>query len=549
MGGIATLKKIFSETREFLENKVYMIALIITAVCGYGFEITHYSIGIDDTALSLYFDDGLAVEVGRWVLYLLNKVFSLSEFAPFMTEFAGVIFMMLAAVLFSVFLKRIFSDRLSIVAYIIFSCLFISNPIISFDYIYYLHNGIGIGYIFTAAALLHFYEGINSRKITNFVVSMLCIWVAAGCYESFLALYILGALIVIFMDKAPAKTLKVISGLAIAAVCVICVMILRSFITAIIVAIFKIDVSSVKIELHSFSDMFVLFSSREGLQELIMLIKRFWVVYHVNAIVYLPITGYEAACLTFGIYSVVRAVRKKNLWYPVLFVGMLVTPFLLTIVEAKVSFYRTCQFMPFFTAVGAVLLYTAFDSWKYAKIWRGVITVAAAALIFNQASHLNRNFYTDYREYELTKETLLGVAYDVEKAYGNSTPVVFVGQCDIPYEFIQDFYVSYDSWQYKLISKITDVVDERLKEKYWQPQGYCFIGEANLPTIRWAFDAFDGTNGQMIRFLAMHGHTFTTLTDADRVEEIKLESEQQALPRWPEEGSITMQDGYVLVNF
>lgn len=560
------MKKIYNESKEFLQNKIYMIALIITAICGYGFEITHYSIGIDDTALSLYLEDGLVVEVGRWVMYLLNKVFHFSEFAPFMTEFIGVLFMMAAAVLFCVLLKRLTGKRLNTFVYIIFSCLFISNPIISFDYIYYFHNGAGIGYIFTALSLLYFYDGIinfeNSsinkfNKIKPYIISMLCIWTAAGCYEAFLALYIVGAIVVMFLlglysendDNASLKSLTVIANMAAAAICVICAMILRSLITTIIIAIFNINVSGVEIGLHSFSDMFLLFSSKEGLQELFMLIKRFWLVYHVNAIVYLPITGYETACFVFGIYSVVAAVKKKNLWYPVLFVGMLVTPFMLTIVEAKVSFYRTCQFMPFFTATGMVLLYLAFSKWKYNKIWRGAVSLAAVVLIYNQAAELNSNFYTDYREYQLAKETLTGVAYDVEKMYGSDIPVVFVGQYDIPYEFIKDFYVPYDSWQYRLISKITDVVDEHLKEKYWQPEGYCFIGEANLPMIRWAFDAFDGTNREMIRFLSMHGYTLTTITDADKVEEITLECEQEDLPRWPEEGAIFMKDGYVVVNF
>jgi hypothetical protein len=550
------MKKIFSEAQEFLENKVYMAALIITALCSYGFEITNYSIGIDDTALDLYLEDGLVVEMGRWVMYLLNKIFHFSEFAPFMTELIGTLFMMTAAVLLSVLLKRLIGKKAGMAVYIIFSCLFISNPIISFDFIYYFHNGVGLGYVATALALLYYQESVSCagrEKIKPLIISTLFIWVAAGCYESFIPMYILGILVILFIngmeEKAQLKSGFVLFNLLTGAATVVVCMILRTLIRIAVIAIFNIDAPDTVLGLRSISEMFILFNGSEGLQELFMLVKRFWVVYHVNAIVYLPITGYEAACWIFGVYSIVFAVKKRNLWYPVLFAGMLFTPFLLTLVEAKVTFYRSCQYMPFFTAAGMVMLYIAWDKFKYRQVWRTVVAFVAAVLIFNQASQLNRNFYTDYREYQLAKETLLGVAYDVEKEYGSDTPVVFVGQYDIPYEFIQDFYVPYNSWQYKLISKITDVVDEHLKEKYWQPEGYCFIGEANLPMIRWAFDAFDGTNGQMIRFLEMHGYSFTTLTDADKVEEITLESEQQNLPRWPEEGSITMQDGYVLVNF
>ena len=32
----------------FLRNKIYMVSLIIAAVAGYGYEITHSSLGIDD---------------------------------------------------------------------------------------------------------------------------------------------------------------------------------------------------------------------------------------------------------------------------------------------------------------------------------------------------------------------------------------------------------------------------------------------------------------------------------------------------------------------
>ena len=41
----------------FLKNKIYMASLIIAAIAGYGYEITHSSLGIDDVCIGLYFDD------------------------------------------------------------------------------------------------------------------------------------------------------------------------------------------------------------------------------------------------------------------------------------------------------------------------------------------------------------------------------------------------------------------------------------------------------------------------------------------------------------
>lgn len=57
------------------KNKVYLLPLVLTAVLAYGFMVTHPAVGIDDTPYAYYFQEGLAAIVGRWVLYLLNKVF------------------------------------------------------------------------------------------------------------------------------------------------------------------------------------------------------------------------------------------------------------------------------------------------------------------------------------------------------------------------------------------------------------------------------------------------------------------------------------------
>lgn len=75
--------------------------------------------------------------------------------------------------------------------------------------------------------------------------------------------------------------------------------------------------------------------------------KRFWIVYYVNAVVYLPILGYVIATFVLGMIAVVLGIRRKDIWYLLLLMGMMITPFLLTIVEGRVTLYRSCQYMPF----------------------------------------------------------------------------------------------------------------------------------------------------------------------------------------------------------
>lgn len=547
------MKKLLEDARWLFGQKLYVIALAITAVCGYGFEIVTPIIGIDDTAVKLYIGDGLEVVMGRWTVYLLNKLFHMAEYAPFMMELIGVILLCIGATLFVVLLRRIFGERVGIVAATIFACVYVSNPIISELYIYYYHNGVDFGYILLALSLWLFMDGMEAagkKKILPFVGSMLLAWIAAGCYESLLILYILGIIMVIFLrgvaglDKLTFG--HVFKNLTTGAILSVGIILLRTLIIEVLTIIFGLQGVLGEMAQRNLLEIFDVLLREDGLDYIKMLIKRYWVVYFVNAFVYLPTASYTLSVMVFGIYAVVNSFKKKNLWLPVLWVGMLITPFLLTLMEGQVSYYRSCQFMPFFTATGVLLLYLAVTRYEKLFVIRYVAMFFAAILIYNQAAGLNENFYVDYLKYEDTKEVLLGIAQDVEREYGSSQPVVFTGYYEIPQPIMERYCVGYGSKEYGYIASITDKIDPHIKEKYYTPYGYCYIGEAIYPFIQWGFDAFDGTNGEMIKFLKMHGHSFTTITDKSVLE--KAREIGATMPKWPQAGSITQQDGYILVN-
>ncbi len=544
-----------NDIKWFLKQKYYMGVLLLTGICAYGFEITHPSIGIDDTAISLYFSEGLAVVMGRWTIFLINKIFRLSEFVPFLPELAGVFCLIIAAILFSVLLKRLLGERIEITGYTIFACVFISNPIISEVYIYYLHNGVDLGYIGAALALLAFMKGMDcsgKNALRYWGSSILFVLLAVGCCESFLLLYILGILVILFLRGMTGmrdfKTPCIIKYLFIGALlCTICVC-LRELAISLITKFFGLEDMVGLMAKRSISEMLVLFRSQEGLQNLIMLLKRFWLVYHVNAVCYPPIAIYETAIIILAILSIYLAFQRKTFWYPVLYIGMYITPMLLTIVEARTTSYRSCQFLPFFAALGIFLCYYQISKWgKQKRIGKYLGIAFAFILVWNQMFYMNKSFYTDWKKYEHTRDVLLAAAHEVEKEYGSNIPVVFTGHYNVPHVLLTDYYVGYGSWQYRLISAVTDWIDPHLKEKYHSSYGYCFIGEANYPFIQWAFDAFDDTNREMLAFLRMHGHDFVLVTDPSILAEARALGD--TMPGFPLEGSIVEQQGYVLVHF
>lgn len=555
------MRNLCDELKWFLRHKGFAAALILTGVFAYGFEITHPSVGIDDTAVSLYLSDGLEVVMGRWTLFLINKVFHLSEFTPFMLELVGVLLLMTAAVLFCVLLRRLFGDGVGIWGYAVFACVFLSNPIISEVYVYYYHDGVDLGYVLIALALLAFMDGMEKsgtkekwnkgKRALRFGASMLLTWAAVGCYESLLILYILGILTVLFLrgmtgkDELKSKHvliyLAIGAGLSAGSVC------LRSVMIALVTKVFGLEGVLGAMKQRSMLEMLVLFRDREGIENLIMLLKRFWVVYHVNAAVYLPVTVYEIAIVTFGVFSVCLAIKKKNLWYPVLFAGMYITPVLLTVAEARTTAYRSCQYLPFYAASGIFLLYRLISGSGRRRAGKAAALIMAAVLVWNQAYTMNLYFYVDWQKYENTKDVLFAAAHEIEREYGNDIPVVFTGHYSTPHSLLAEYYIWYGAPRYRMIASVMDIVDPYLKDKYSTPYGYSYIGEANNPFIQWAFDAFDGTNREMHAFLRMHGHAFPLVTDSAIME--AAEKMGESMPDFPREGSIVNCGDYIVVNF
>ena len=121
--------------------------LLLTAVCAYGYKVTNVTIGIDDTPSLYYFEEGLIAIVGRWVLFLLNKVISLAEFVPFVTDFIAVCLLVLAAIVWTVLFYSVLGEKIPVVGYAFFAAIFVSSPLISEVFTYFLHNGIAIGYL------------------------------------------------------------------------------------------------------------------------------------------------------------------------------------------------------------------------------------------------------------------------------------------------------------------------------------------------------------------------------------------------------------------
>ena len=89
-----SIRNLWEEIRYFLKQKIFMTTALLTLVGSYGFAVTHESIGPDDTMVKLYLGDGMEAYMGRWTLFLINKLFRIDSFMPFITELAGAVLLL-----------------------------------------------------------------------------------------------------------------------------------------------------------------------------------------------------------------------------------------------------------------------------------------------------------------------------------------------------------------------------------------------------------------------------------------------------------------------
>ena len=133
-------KSIINEYKEcfkyFINNRIFMFIIILTAVLSYGFAITNYSVGIDDLALDRYVSGTWILSAGRWGTWLVYNILGITKFTPFWLEFVSAILIIITAITICAILKKKLKEKYNITLYIILAATYISYPLINQSFIY-----------------------------------------------------------------------------------------------------------------------------------------------------------------------------------------------------------------------------------------------------------------------------------------------------------------------------------------------------------------------------------------------------------------------------
>lgn len=548
------MKAFWEDMKFFWSNKFYAAVVSLAAVYGYGFKIAHETIGIDDTCTSLYFEEGLAPAVGRWTLYLINKMLHLSDFAPWMTELAGVLLLLFAATAWCVAFSRILGREKHMAAYTFFAALFLSCPLISEIYVYYLHNGISLAYGLTAIGLLLLLKAVEAGtgwkdRLSAVLSAAAVLAVALGCYESFMIVFADGMILLFLLvrgwGKREGKYMDSPWGWGgVTVVTAVSAIGFRWLALRLILGIFHIEIpEGLGVEYRSvfaFMDL--------GTSELSMNLKRHLVKYFLNAFAYQPIT---VLVLGFGILflmCIVVGIRKKDIFLPLASLVLPVLPIGMVVIEGKDTYYRAAQYVPLIGAFAVFLLLRLVKE-HLPGFCMAVSVTLASVFLWNQCAEMNQWFYVDYMKYQDARKVMEQVAYDLEKSHDTVKPIVFRGAYYVPYEIVKDAYLEFGSVKYGWIRGIGDLIDPHLVEKYnaEDGHGYAFAETPINSVLRWGATAFDDTAVQLGNFMKMLGHDFVIETDLLKIEEAQEITDD--MPHFPGEGYIRDCGEYIIVNF
>lgn len=206
--------------------------------------------------------------------------------------------------------------------YTLFSCLFLSNPLIGEVFTYYLHNGVGTGYLFCGLSLTCFFAGIKrlswKKAWKHYVASAVFMWIALGCYESFMIVWLVGVCVllcsccIVASEKKKENRPGVFTSLCIAAAVALCALILRSIMVQAVTVIFGLQELKGQAVQRSVTEMLGWIVKPDTRANLWMILKRTITMYGIFGYAYYPIKIYVIACVLSFLICVISEPQEER---------------------------------------------------------------------------------------------------------------------------------------------------------------------------------------------------------------------------------------------
>lgn len=527
-------------------NRIYVISAIVSVVMAYGYEITHCSLSADDICIDLYFKDGLGVSIGRWPFFIMANWFRLngiSKYIPFV-DVVGVLILILAAAIWAVYIQQIAGLHGINIGYAelsVFTCFFISYSLIAQVWIYYLHNGIALGYLLVGMTLLillsYFEGGCENRKKSEYLLlestGLICL--AISFYESMMIVFLFGVslyLLIKYYRKDKVDTLHIFNVVMKTAVIAGGAILLRYIIIRLIALVYSLPVASRQPKVKMLSI--------DRISELV--VKTFCQYFLLPE--YQPIRLFMMCTVWGFLFLLYDMIKQRRVRLLVIATITLLSFFAISVFGNYVLPYRTMQALSVYVAFCMVVFIHKCGNFKdTCGINRGGIVawLITGIIIWNNFCEINYSFYMEYENYQYNRTKIANIGFDLKKiGYdADMDKVLFVGSADdLPYPREEDYIRPGSIWDRTRNEICTSIgIDnEVIGASYYQ--------NMTNNALEWAVDAF-GSQQQFVNFFSREG--FRIVSGISESNEITAE-EIDLMRGYPEEGYIVKHDNLYVIK-
>ena len=415
-------KSIINEYKEcfkyFINNKIFMFIIILTAVLSYGFAITNYSVGIDDLALDRYVSGTWILSAGRWGTWLVYNILGITKFTPFWLEFVSAILIIITAITICAILKKKLKEKYNITLYIILAATYISYPLINQSFIYQPTNlSIMLNTLMVIIAGTVIYENFyNNNKISTYLIVGLLLAFPISMYEACCQTFIIWIFIMIFIDNynKEKQSGKIIVKFIVTSIIVLIIGIITNYLINVIVNYVLVKTNTIH-ENNAVKNNIIL-ESGVTLENIGKLISNFGYEIYDGFINNLPVRVFAIISIICVLLNSIVAIKKKRISNIFIMFIIIFSNFILYIFQGSIL-YRA--YMSLNLTISFLVAFI-FIVCSQKKVIKNIATLIIIIFILRQTRQLNQYFYND------------NIRYNQEKALAYEIANEILNTCDDP---------------------------------------------------------------------------------------------------------------------
>lgn len=513
-----------------LANVFYLIAVALTSIGAYGYYLTNPSPSIDWLSYDEYYS-GVLFGQGRFTATIVERLLNLWDCPVWFEPLLGLaLFILGSLILLAIFDG--FTEQKSIAPSIIFTCIYISFPLLSE---YFVYNGalltVGGSTVLLSLALyllIKYRDFFRSIIIPTLLMSCVVSW-----YESLILPFIGAVFAVLLLDMNKNGKIKfgelILRGLPSAIVLAFSV-VLEFVSTKLLIKIFSIPTNSNAITGTRW------YYSFEAIRDLIYSYMANWfAMVFCNPAFAVLFTVF----VVFIIIMIADVVKHRSFSRFAVHFGLLIPVFAMTFFRCGGKEYRTEQGIPFFVAF--VCYYIVMNTLNVKIVLKRLLAVAFSFIIIFQIGGINRAFWINNLRFEEEKNVILTVNSILVENNDLSKPVVFIGSYTLSNNIKEKVSISESSVSGKIIKHFynEDMNEKRLRK-------YDFLGSSYIEwALKWPL-VKDKPNSELYKFCDYIGIEYKHCTKAQFEDATKRYSD---IPSYPDKGCIVENKDYIVVKF